>query len=228
MRTFFIVIMALSLSWRAAAQTLTNTITPYIEVVGYVEEEVLPDIAHLSIIIDESDPLTASKGVEEMEKRLINTVKSLGIDVEKLTIQNITSNFTKRRNINIRNSYSLEVGNLEVLAELIDQLKNEGISNVRIVSYEISDKDERLLAMKGAAIKNAKLKAEAIASGTDQKVGDLLQAFDQENIYSYRTNVMANSVMSRSSDSLEQDTTPALEIEKIKISSAIRTLWILH
>lgn len=208
----------------AAAQNATNTITDFIEVLGYADQDVTPDIANLTIVIDESDPYTKSKGAKKMEELLIKDIEDLGLDSKQLTLKTVSSSFAKRKNIEIRNVYSLKVTDVSLLADLIDTLKESGISNVYIRGYEISDKEERVLQLKVEAIENAKIKAQTISTAAQRELGELAQAVDQESSYTLRDNMLVANTAALKGSSNETEAV-SLEIEKITISASIKTIW---
>ena len=66
---------------------------PYIEVNGNTDTLVTPDEIYIRIMISENDTRNKTS-VEELEIKMINVLKSLGINTEKdLTTNDILSNF---------------------------------------------------------------------------------------------------------------------------------------
>src|SRR5690606_18583674 len=67
----------------------------YLETTAKVDTLVKPDIIYLDILIREKDERNKIS-VEEMETKMIQKLKSLGIDTEKqLTLSDLASNFKK-------------------------------------------------------------------------------------------------------------------------------------
>ncbi len=225
MKKLFLTVAVCCFTFTTMAQNTPNLEKDYIEVYGYAERKVLPDIAFISITLDEQDPATSSKGIKVQEKAMKQKLQALGIDIEKqLSLDNITSQFAKRKNIDQKSKYTLELTDLSILQEVFSALEEEGISNIYIKRYKLSNIDAIKLELKTAAVKDAKIKALAIAAGADIKVHNLMQAIDNDRGgYSNDYPVMASSYKSNDSD-VDEDL-PNLKVTKIKISSSINTRW---
>ena len=67
----------------------------YIEVIGKAEKKVKPDEIKLHIVIDEND-IAKNRTLNNLEKNIIKSLESLGIDVQKnLNVVDLSSNLQK-------------------------------------------------------------------------------------------------------------------------------------
>ncbi len=230
MKKIFLIAAICCIASSVSAQSTTCQSKDYIEVYGYSEKKVLPDIAYISITLNEKDPATAAVGVAEMEKRMKKSLLSLGINIEKqLSIENITSQFAKRKNIDLSNIYTLELTNLSLLQEVFDKLEDHGISNIYIKEYKISNINDIKLSLKTLAIKDAKKKAEAIAAGAEVKIGGMIQATDQDRGQMYNEYIprMTSSFKTSEDGDDSNENLPNLKVKEIKVSSTINTRWFI-
>ena len=120
--------------------------TPYIEVTGKAEMEVVPDEIYVGITINEKD----NKGkvsVDQQEQEMFKQLKEIGIDVEKdLVVQDMSSDlqsfFLRKNAILTSKSYQLKVNSATQLGKAFQALQAAGISDVRIERTDISNIDE--------------------------------------------------------------------------------------
>ena len=81
------------LFFKGKAQTKTFIDQPYIEVAGNADTMVIPDEIFIKIEISEADTKNKTS-VEELERKMYDALKAMGIDVEKnLTTSDMASNF---------------------------------------------------------------------------------------------------------------------------------------
>lgn len=148
---------------------------PYLETVAQVDTMVTPDKIYLNIMITEKDT-KGKTSVEELESKMEQTLKSIGIETEKkLTLNDLASNFEKyflhSKDVLKTKSYSLIVENALTAGKVIVALEKIEISNVNIEKTEFSKIEELRLELKSKAVKKAKKQAEYLCIPLNQKVG---------------------------------------------------------
>lgn len=197
----------------------------FIEVSVRTEKQVTPDEVYLAITLNESD----SKGkitVEQQEREMVKTLKSLGIDVEKnLTVQDMNSDlktyFLRKDNILATKSFTLKLNTARQMAQVFQSLNQVNISDIRLQKTAVSEqlqkeiKDELLTSAAKKAQENAQILAEAVRS----KAGKVIYL---QNYYSFSQPQVQNFSMklTRAAGTMEvaDDSAPALEINKTVIS----------
>ncbi|MBO7270103.1 MAG: SIMPL domain-containing protein, partial [Bacteroidales bacterium] len=117
-----------------SAQNIENT--PYIEVVGRAEKDILPDEIYLSISIKESD-YGKESSLTAKEKQVIKSLENLGIDIkEQLRVKDLGSNFKKyilRKNeVILSKEYELKTSSAKQAAQVMIALESIGVSKVNI------------------------------------------------------------------------------------------------
>ena len=118
------------------SQTKNFIDQPYIEVNGTADTAITPNEIYIKIIISEAD--TKNKiSVEDLETKMVNALKTLGINTETdLTTSDVASNFKyyflKGKDILKTKEYILKVGDAVTMTKVITQLEDLGISNTSI------------------------------------------------------------------------------------------------
>lgn len=140
--------------------------------------EVVPDEITLSIILAESD--TKGKiSIEELEQKFKKVLQSNNIDIAKqLTIINISSDFRdyflRKKDILKTKRYLLVVNEAKLAVNILRELEQEEISNVRLSKTEYSKLEELKIELKGKAVLKAKKQAEEMAKALNQSLGNAI------------------------------------------------------
>lgn len=197
----------------------------YIEVQGTAVLEIVPDIINLQIIINEKD--TKNKiPLAEQEKAMLEKLNQIGIDTKKdLSMENLDSNFKRKKfsssgDILLSKNYKLVVHDGKTASKVYTELEKIGISNISVISVDLSKMDELRKEVRTNAVKAAKEKAEYITKALNQTIGKALSV--EEMNPSYMQPMMANQMMLKSSRS-DEDTQYESDIDfnKIRIESTM-------
>ncbi|HEU5053967.1 MAG TPA: SIMPL domain-containing protein [Hanamia sp.] len=205
---------------------------PYIEVAGNADTLVTPDEIYIQINISEKDTKNKTS-VEELERKMYDAIKSLGIDVDKnLTTSDISSNFKnyflKGKEVLKSKDYMLKVKDAVTATKVFMKLEDLGISNSSIDHVDYSKKEEMKNIMRTRAMVNAKTRAEALTEPLHQKVGRAIYISDNEN---YVIHPMMKETTARfdvSGYTPGAAPLPEINFEKIEISSNINAKFILE
>lgn len=226
------IIFVLFFSLISYSQTKNYLDRPYYETTAIADTLVTPDKIFININISESDT-KGKTSIEELERKMYNTLKSIGIDTdENLKVNDMSSNYKKyilkKKDILKEKSFSLEVDNAKTLTKVFVSLEKIGISNTNIQKIEYSKYEEMQFFLKQKALKKAKSEAEIITQSIDQKIGKAIHIADRNYNRGYQaksSGIMLNEAIS--SDNAE---IKPLEIEfrKIKISSTINVIFELN
>lgn len=159
---------------------------PFIETVANADTLVIPDKIFISINLNEADSKN-KKSVEDQEKMIEATLKSLNINTEKdLSLLDFSSNFKnyflKGQNIVKSKMYSLLVRDAVTAGKVLAELESIGISNVNIERTEYSKEEQLILALKSIAVRKTKQTAEKLAHPLSQKVGKAIYISDLNTI----------------------------------------------
>nr|WP_322626251.1 SIMPL domain-containing protein [uncultured Flavobacterium sp.] len=175
MKSPFVFILVLLVSFFAKAQQKNFIDQPYLETIATADTLIAPDRIYISIGLNESDSKN-KKSVEEMERTMEATLKSIGINTEKdLSLMQLGSDFKKYllsgQNIVKSKMYSLLVRDAITAGKVLTELERAGLANVNIESIEYSKTEEVLLFLKQRAVIKAKQAAIKMAQPLNQKPG---------------------------------------------------------
>ncbi len=227
LKTILLVLVSTSIY----AQTKNFIDLPYIETSAKVNTLVTPDKIYMTINIFEEDT-KGKKSVEELEKKMANELKSLGIVLSKqLFVNDIASNFEKyflrKQEVLKTKSYTLIVYDAKTAGQVLINLEKQNISNVRIQKTEFTGVDDLKLKLKSKAISKAKQNAIYLVKPLDQKVGKAIYISDVNNVINYYANQVANLQIRQKSESESYEPID-IDFQKIKIESKVDVKFILE
>tara|TARA_B110000503_G_scaffold75752_1_gene116957 strand:- start:463 stop:1206 length:744 start_codon:yes stop_codon:yes gene_type:complete len=230
----FILLSLILLSAKSFAQTKNFIDLPYIETSAKADTLVVPDRIYLNILITEKD--TKGKiSVEEIENKMNDKLKNIGIETKKqLTLNDLSSNykkyFLKQQDIQKSKNYTLIVYNAITAGKVIIGLEEIEISNITLEKTEYSKGEEMILILKSEAILRAKNQAIAMTKPLNQKVGNAIYISD----YNYTSNMLSGRVagiqIRGMASSMDKDNFEPIniEFEKIKIEAEVKATFKLE
>ena len=230
-----ILFILLIIATKSISQTKTFIDLPYIETSAKVDTLVIPDRIYLNISITEKD--TKGKvSIEELESKMNEKFKSMGINVEtQLSLNDLSSNykkyFFKQQDILKNKNYTLILYDAKISGKVLIALEQIEISNVVIEKTEYSKSEQMLLILKTKAIEKAKSQAIAMTKPLNQKVGNAIFISDLNNSVIRMLNGSVAGVTIRGSKSLSEknEFVPAdIEFAKIKIETELNAKFKLE
>lgn len=207
---------------------------PYIEVTGRADTLVAPDEIFINLILSEKD-VKDRISLEELEQKMIASLKTIGIDTEKnLSLSDLSSNFRfhllKDKSILKTKIYTLKVGNAILASNVFIALEEIGISNVTIERLAHSSMKMLKNTMRTKAVLDAKDNAIAMVQPLGQQVGPAIHITNSENNMAGMPG-QATAIRIRGAAMLQQDKfkeLPAIEFDKIKVSAEVSVKFILR
>lgn len=200
---------------------------PYLETTAKVDTLIKPDIIYLDILIREMDE-RGKISVEEMENKMIQKLKSLGIDTEKqLTLTDLGSNFKKyflkQKDIMKDKAYELKVFSSQTAGKVIVGLEEIGLSNVNLDRTEYSKMEGLKLELKSKAIVKAKKQADFLVNPLNQKITRAIHISDKyyENYSDFSGELQEVVIIGYSNRSKQEYEPPAIEFKPIKVESEV-------
>jgi len=196
----------------------------FIEVTGKSEMQLIPDLIYLKIVISEKD--TKNKiSVAEMEKKMTDKFREIGIDIKKdLVIKDLLSyyksKFIAKADVILSKEYQLEVHDGKTAARVFEELEKIDISNVSIDHVDHTKMEEFRKETKVNAIKAARDKAESLTKAIGQSIGRAIYISELNNDSSGPSNSMHGLAVYRDSDG-ESKPVVDLDFEKIKLEYSI-------
>ncbi|WP_298792211.1 SIMPL domain-containing protein [uncultured Allomuricauda sp.] len=225
MKNTLTILIFLSFVMATSAQTKNFLDIPYLETSARVDTLVTPDKIYLSITIQEKDS-KGRKSVEEQENKMAQSLRGLGIDLDKqLVIKDLSSNFKKyflrQKAVLKSKQYSLLVYSGKKAGEVMVALEKLDIANTYLEKTEYSKMDELELELKSRAVKKAKKKAEALTAPLGQKVGGAIHILDTSTPYYPRYNQAPRMEMKAMSMDMAEAEPLDIDFEKIKVETSV-------
>lgn len=200
---------------------------PYLETTAKVDTLIKPDIIYLDILIREKDERNKIS-VEEMESKMIQKLKSLGIDTEKqLTLSDLGSNFKKyflkQKDIMKDKAYELKIFDSKTAGKVLVGLEEIGISNVNLDKTEYSKMEELKLELKSKAVIKAKKQADYLVRPLNQKLTRAIHITDKyyENYNYFNGDLQEVVVMGYSNKNKQEYVPPSIEFKPIRVESEV-------
>jgi uncharacterized protein YggE len=219
-----------------AGQTQTKNYIdqPYLEVAGTADTLVTPDEIYIKIVISEKDTKDRTT-LEELELKMYNALKALGIPVDhNLTTSDMASNFKfyflRSKDVLKSKQYILKVSDAVTASKVFIELENLGISNTSIDRVDHSNLEDIKNQMRSQAVGNARTKAVALTKPLSQTIGPAIHIIDADISNPGRQfpgqlqEVVVVGYGNRNKGGQEL---PKIEFEKIKVVSHVNVKFIL-
>jgi uncharacterized protein len=161
----------------AEAQPPEHTIA----VVGSGKVTVVPDMAtiRLGVIIERPTAKAASQAAATAMTGVVAAIRKLGIDDKDIATSMVSlgpvydypQNATpKIRGYQLQNIVTVTVRKLDVLSGVIDDSVAAGATSVEGISFDVADRAAAEAKAREAAVKDAKAKADPLASGVGVRI----------------------------------------------------------
>ena len=193
----------------------------YIEVNGTAVMEIVPNQIYLKIVIGDKDQ-KGKVGVEQLEGKMFDMLKKLGIDLKKdLSVRDVASNLKsyvlKSSEIRTTKEYVLLLRNTELLNKVFLGLDKIGISDASVERVDHTDMPKFRRQVKVDAIKVAKEKAEDLTAAIGQGIGRAL--YINETVWSRPVAQNMSNVLLDYEGRGKMN--QLLEFEKIKLEATV-------
>ncbi len=229
-RLIIAAVLLLAAAGAEAQNARQNEYQSYVEVNGVAEREVDPNRIYLSITINEQN----SKGkitVEEQERKMLEVLRELGIDVKtQLRVSDITSSTVKRtRALTVKN-YQLLLTDTSLVSEVYASLQQAGITSIAIEKVSHSDLETLRAEVRNEAMRNARTTASELAQAIGQTIGkafyiNYYNNFAQPTVYRMKA---ANIMLAEGAAADESINTYQPEFRKIKLSATVSAKFVLE
>ncbi len=225
MKTFFLFFTLALISTSGIAQSELNPLnsTPYIEVTGEGEMEVIPDQIFLHFTLKERYDGKKKLNIEDLEKKMKQHLKVNDFDLSKLSLADADADYVtiKRKNKDVLASkdYVLEVGTTNELADTWEILDEIDVLNAYIERVDHTKMEAFKKEVKIKAIQAAKDKASYLLEAVGQNVGPALFIQERENYgQPYAKNIRVRGMAELQDVAATEASEPAISFQKIKLT----------
>lgn len=199
--------------------------TPYIEVVGTGEMEIVPDQIYISFTLKERFEGKKKIELENQEKEMKKRMIKIGIDLNDLQLADASSDYVKikrkKSDAIASKDYLLKVSSTSQVAQVFDLLDEIDAFNADIQRVDHSKITDYKKEVKMMAVKAAKEKAGYLLSAIDEKVGKPLfiqerETYDEPQFLMAKANIrMMDSTVDK------EEVLPELSFKKIKLKYTV-------
>lgn len=184
------ILMHISLLNDSMAQS-SNELKRVISVSGEGSAQALPDMAtvRFGIVVRDEDPEEARRINAETSKQAMNSIRELGIEESKLSLQTLRLQPVReydsesRRHIERGFEATRElvviVEDLDQLPKLISQLVQKGANRLNGITYGLKDQNRARDAALVQAVNRARQKAELMCATLGVRVGKVIEVQEQ-------------------------------------------------
>jgi uncharacterized protein YggE len=179
MKTLFIsIIIFCAHSIMAQTAVTKEEQTPYIEVTGSSEKEIVPDEIYVEIVLRERFDNKLKITIEEQEKSLMKALLSIGIGLDRLTLSDANANVVKinwkKNDLINKKEYTLKLSTAQEVGAVYTELDKIEITQANITRVTHSKLDSLKKELRIEAIKNAKEKADYLLKAIGEQTGSPL------------------------------------------------------
>ncbi len=224
MKTVYTIMLAMLFAVTANAQILTNTIesTPYIQVTGEAEKEVIPDEIYLHFTLQEFYDGRDKVELDDLEKDLFRLMERADFDLENLSLADANADYItiKRKKMDVLASkeYEMKLSTSGEIADLLDVLDEVQVQNAYVSRTDHSQREELKKEVKIMAMKNAKEKATYLLEAVGEEVGQALVIQEQGSyVTPVNTARMMTSAVSYVDDEMAK-AVPEISFQKITLN----------
>lgn len=185
------------------AQNLQTS--PFIEIVGTAEKEIIPNEILISITLKEQAEGRNKITIEQQETLLFNELKKQSISLDKLTFDNANAYQLRVRKKNnellTQKNFTLKLNTIEEINRALEAFDEAKIKSFYIEEMSHSDIELYRKEVKILALQAAKNKATYLLESINQKVGNALEVIevsDYEFVSASPNAILANDYESKS------------------------------
>lgn len=199
--------------------------TPYIEVTGEGETEIVPDEIFLRFTLKERYDGKKKTALDELEKEMRQLLAKNKFSIENLSLADANSNYItiKRQKKDVLQSkdFILKVSTTHELTDLWNILDEVEAQNAFVSRVDHSRMEEFEKEVKIKAVKNAKEKADYLLSAVGEQSGKILFLQERENFSPmYMTKSVQRAEVAMADSGIDNSTPaePAISFQKIKLN----------
>ncbi len=226
MKKITLLLLALLVSVTVLYATEDKCDNGIITVTGRAKKEVMPDKILLEISVYQKS-LPRGYTVASVQDSLIRNLTAIGIDVdEKLRVKSMGSHIQLRiiKDKNLQTAiYTLEINNVAVLEKVMSIAKKCHVGHLTMLSATVSNEREIKLEMRSEAVKDAKLKAEAMLNPLGLSVGKVHVMRDETRpVYSSNNAIVIRGLAAEAAPATDgYEEKESLKMKSVELNAAV-------
>lgn len=222
----YLILILIAFSISSFAQMVMPEEKPYIEITGEAEKEITPDEIYISITLLENQDGKDNRSIDTQEKELKKGLTQIGLDLKNLTLSDASSNYIKvkwlRKDAVGRTEYQLKVTDATMVGKVFEKLDELKIQNAYIAKVDHSQMEEFEKAVRIAAIKDAKERADYLLTAIGEQTGKpLVVRENANNFYPQVYREQESMMYMKASANMDAVADTSLDFKKIKINASV-------
>lgn len=227
MKTIYLFLLTFAIANIAIAQTPVNQLesTPYIQVTGEAEKEVVPDEIYLQFTLQEYYDGRDKVDLDDLENKLKQLLDQGGFNLENLALADANADYItikrKRQDVLASKDFEIKLATTGEITDVLNILDEVQARDAFISRTDHSQMEELKKEVKIMAVQNAKEKATYLLNAIDEKVGAPLYIQEQTN---YIQLYNRNAPMVKSMEMADTDMTgalPDISFQKITLNYTV-------
>lgn len=207
-------------------ENTTGKETPYIEVVGQGEMEIVPDQIYISFTLKERFEGKKKIELEDQEKEMKKRLMKMDIDLKDLQLADANSDFItikrKTKEVIASKDYLLKVSTTATLGKVFELLDEINAFNANIQRVDHSEIKKFKKEVKMMAVQEAKEKAGYLLSAIGETVGKPLFIQERESFDEFQPMRKSAVMMNMAMDAAPaEEALPELSFQKIKLKYSV-------
>lgn len=229
--TRYLVVLSTALCLAQASPVFaTAQETSFVQVTGYAEKEVVPDMAYITLGME-----TAGSKLEEARAAnsaamhsLENELLQLGITKENLRTLDYRvypqqdRNGIKLISYTVTNHLKVLVKDLKLLPRVFEKAATCGINSIEDIEYACADANALKTELIKAAVANGRLVAEAAVTSAGSQLGQIKEIHINGSFGGFTANRVQNIKLAKSAGA---DMMPVLEQGTQKLSESVNLVF---
>lgn len=227
MKTIYLFLLTFAVATFAVAQNPVNQLesTPYIQVTGEAEKEVVPDEIYLQFTLQEYYDGRDKVDLDDLENKLKQLLDQGGFNLENLALTDANADYItikrKRQDVLASKDFEIKLATTGEITDVLNILDEVQARDAFISRTDHSQMEELKKEVKIMAVQNAKEKATYLLNAIDEKVGPPLYIQEQTN---YIQLYNRNAPMVKSMEMADTDMTgalPDISFQKITLNYTV-------
>jgi hypothetical protein len=210
-------------------QNIESVKSPWIEVSGTAEKEVIPDEIYISITLKERTEGRDKITIEKLESELREAITKLGIKSDQLVVSNLSAGYGKikwkQKDVLTEKEFSLKLKDANILQKIFSALDGLLVHKALIDRVDYSKMELLKKEVRINAVNACKEKATYMLEALNEKIGPVIYINEMGMPYIENANVnqsmgfMEARLNTGSGNSDEEDY--ALDFKKIKVQVTV-------
>lgn len=211
------------------SQNIVSVKSPWIEVSGTAEKEVIPDEIYISITLKERNEGRDKVTIDKLESQLREAITKLGIKSDQLVVSNLSAGYGKikwkQKDVLTEKEFTLKVKDANDLQKIFNSLDELLVHRALVDRVDYSKMEALKKEVRINAVNACKEKATYMLEALNEKIGPVIYINEMGMPYIENANVNQNLGLMESRLNVgagnTEDEDSTLDFKKIKVQVTV-------